>query len=111
LHASIEAITDRHSSEEVSEALREAAIPHSPITPIENVADLPFVSSTALKTVSPSGKAVRLPPPAVMTTELERLERTLPFAPAYGEHTDALLSEIGFSDSEIADFRERGVVA
>lgn len=111
LHASIEAITGRHSSGEVSAALRESAIPHSPITPIERVADLPFVAATALKTVSPDGKVVRLPPPAVMTEELERQERTLPFAPAYGANTDALLAEIGFSDSEISDFRERGVVA
>ncbi|MFC2164929.1 CaiB/BaiF CoA transferase family protein [Acidobacteriota bacterium] len=111
LHASIEALTKQHTSKEVSAALREAAIPHSPITPIEEVADLPFVASTALKTVSPDGKAVRLPPPAVMTEELERLERTLPFAPAYGENTDALLAEVGFSDPEIADLKERGVVA
>jgi len=111
LHAAIEAITREHTSAKVSAALREAAIPHSPITPIEKVADLPFVASTSLKTVSPEGKIVRLPPPAVMTEELERLERTLPFAPSYGEHTDTLLAEIGLSGSEITDLRERGVVA
>ena len=111
LHGSIEAITKQHTSEKVSAVLREAAIPHSPITPIEQVADLPFVTSAALKTVSPDGKTVRLPPPAVMTEELESLERTLTFAPAYGEHTDALLAEVGFSSPEIADLRERGVVA
>jgi itaconate CoA-transferase len=111
LHRSIEAITKQHPSEKVSAALRAAAIPHSPITPIEEVADLPFVASTALKTISPDGRIVRLPPPAVMTEELERLERTLPFAPAYGEHTDDILAEIGCSESEIRDLRERRIVA
>jgi crotonobetainyl-CoA:carnitine CoA-transferase CaiB-like acyl-CoA transferase len=111
LQESIKAIAQQHTSEEVSAALRDAGIPHSPITPIEKVADLPFVSSMALKTESPDGRTVRLPPPAVMTAELEHSGRTLPFAPSYGEHTDALLTEIGFSDGEIADLRERGVVA
>jgi len=111
LHGSIESITEQHPSEKVSAALKQAAIPHSPITPIEKVADLPFVASTALKTISPDGRTVRLPPPAVITEELERLQRTLPFAPAYGEHTHALLAETGFTDAEISDLRERGVVA
>ncbi|MCK4556296.1 MAG: CoA transferase, partial [Candidatus Aminicenantes bacterium] len=35
LHQAIETITQKHSSAEVSEVLTEAAIPHSPITPIE----------------------------------------------------------------------------
>ena len=111
LHASIEALTRQHTSEEVSRVLRESAIPHSPIMPIEKVAGLPFVASTALKTVSPEGQTVRLPPPAVMTARLEDLKRTLPFAPAYGEHTDSLLAEIGLSFEEIADLRDRRVVA
>jgi crotonobetainyl-CoA:carnitine CoA-transferase CaiB-like acyl-CoA transferase len=111
LHASIEAITRQHTSEEVSGILKESAIPHSPITPIEKVAILPFVASTALKTVSPDGRTVRLPPPAVMTEELEMRKRTLPFSPAYGEHTNSLLVEIGLSDSEIAVLKDRGIVA
>ena len=111
LHGSIESITEQSPSAKVSAALKDAAIPHSPITPIEKVANLPFVASTALKTISPDGRTVRLPPPAVMTAELERLQRTLPFAPAYGEHTHALLAETGFTDAEISDLMERGVVA
>jgi crotonobetainyl-CoA:carnitine CoA-transferase CaiB-like acyl-CoA transferase len=31
-------------------------------------------------------------------------------APAVGEHSDEILSEIGFSDEEIAGFRDAGIV-
>ncbi|MGB6338786.1 MAG: hypothetical protein WBF32_03350, partial [Candidatus Aminicenantaceae bacterium] len=96
---------------EVSRVLAESAIPHSPITPIENVADLPFVASSALRTTTPDGRSVRLPPPAVLTEYLNLQNKELPFAPAYGEHTDAMLAEIGLSQDEITSLRDRGIVA
>ncbi|MGD8537281.1 MAG: CoA transferase [Candidatus Aminicenantes bacterium] len=111
LHAAIERITRNHTSAEVSGVLTESSIPHSPITPIEEVADLPFIASMALCTKTPDGRTVRLPPPAVLTEHLEQQDKKLPFAPAYGEHTDALLSEIGISRNEIISLRDRGVVA
>lgn len=111
LHQAIEVITKKHLSAKVSEVLAEAGIPHSPITPIEEVPNLPFVSSTALKTTAPDGRIVRLPPPAVHTNYLEQIYRTLPFAPAYGEHTYTILSEVGLSSSEITSLRDRRVVA
>lgn len=110
LHRAIETITERRQSAEAAEALVEAGIPHSPITPIEKVLDLPFVSSSALKTTAPDGRVVRLPPPAVSTPHLEKINGILPFAPAYGEHTDTILEEAGLSSSEIASLREREIV-
>ena len=111
LHRAIEAITQKHPSAEVSRVLTEAAIPHSPITPIEEVPNLPFVASNSLQTTAPDGRTVRLPPPSQQTDYLEQINRNLPFAPAYGEHTDAILAEAGLSSSEIASLRERKVVA
>jgi len=111
LHKSIEAITQQHPSDKIANVLAEAGIPHSPITPIEDVPDLPFVSSNALRTTTPDGRAVRLPPPAVETDYLRQIKGTLPFAPAYGEHTDTILKEVGLSPPEIALLRERGIVA
>ena len=111
LHAAIEAITRKNPSAKVSEVLTEAAIPHSPITPIEDVPKLPFVSSNALRTTTPDGRTVRLPPPSVHTDYLEQINGSLPFAPAYGEHTDTILAEAGLSSSEIASLREREIVA
>ncbi len=111
LHAAIETITAAHPTDEVTAVLVAAGIPHAPITPIEKVPDLDFVAEKALKTVTPDGRVVRLPPPAAATEYLEQVNRTLPFAPAYGEHTDALLTESGLSSKEITDLHNHGVVA
>ena len=111
LHRGIEAITATVTAAEVATALSGAGIPHAPITPLEQIFDLPFVASAALRTVTPDGKTVRLPPPAVRTPHLERLGGELPFAPGYGEQTDAVLAEGGVSAEEIAALRESGTVA
>jgi crotonobetainyl-CoA:carnitine CoA-transferase CaiB-like acyl-CoA transferase len=111
LHRAIEAITVRESSQAVSRALARAEVPHAPITPIEGVAALPFVAKNHLRTIAPDGRVVRLPPAAVDTQHLAQLQGTLPFAPAYGEHTDAVLGEAGLSVTEIAALRREGAVA
>jgi crotonobetainyl-CoA:carnitine CoA-transferase CaiB-like acyl-CoA transferase len=111
LHASIEAITQRHSSIAVAKCLAAAGIPHAPITPVEDVLDLEFVASSALRTTAPDGRTVRLPPPAVSTAHLEANRKTLPFSPAYGEQTDAVLAEAGLDPEQIAELRKGGVVA
>ena len=111
LHQAIETITMEHSSEEISRALAGASIPHAPITPVEDVMSLPFVESVALRTVTPDGRTVRLPPPAVTTPHLEETGGCLPFAPEYGEHSRSLLAEIGLSASTIEALEEEGIVA
>jgi crotonobetainyl-CoA:carnitine CoA-transferase CaiB-like acyl-CoA transferase len=111
LHAAIEAVTGAHTAAEVSAVLTGVSIPHAPITPIEQVPELPFVKAAALSTVTPDDRTVRLPPPAVSTPFLEQLEGRLPFAPAYGEHTDAILAEVGCTPDEVTALREGDVVA
>jgi crotonobetainyl-CoA:carnitine CoA-transferase CaiB-like acyl-CoA transferase len=111
LFARIETITQRYPSATISDALTLAAIPHSPITAIEDVLNLPFISDTLLKTETPDGRGVRLPPPAQDTEYLEQIRGKLPFAPSYGEHTDDLLKEIGITRKEIQSLRADGVIA
>ncbi|MCP3993722.1 MAG: CoA transferase [bacterium] len=111
LHASIEALTREQSSEAVAAALASAAVPHSRITPIEEVWELPFVRSKALRTVAPDGRTIRLPPPAVGTPHLEDLERCLPFAPAYSGDSRSIFAEVGLSAEEIAELENTGVAA
>jgi len=111
LHQAIADVTRARLTAEVADALTAAAVPHAPITPIEEVMDLPFVASCALHTEAPDGRTVRLPPAAVDTPFLEASQRCLRFAPRYGEHTDAVLGEAGLAAGEITGLRERGVVA
>ena len=110
LHARIAAITSAEPASAVGAVLARAQIPHAPITPIERVMDLPFVAEAALHTQTPAGRSVRLPPPAVSTPFLEASGREIGFAPAYGEHTAAVLREAGLPDEEITTLVREGVV-
>jgi len=111
LHGEIGEVTRTVSSVEVAASLAAAGVPHAPITPIEAVMDLPLVRDLLLRTTAPDGRVVRLPPAAVGTPALAAADGELGFAPAYGEHTDALLAEVGLSSAEILGLREGGVVA
>lgn len=104
-------LMSQRSTQENSEVLAKTAIPHSPITPIEGVVDLPFMPKNLLRTTAPNGREIRLPPPAVQTSYLESQNREMPFCPGYGEQTDAILEEVGFGESEVERLREDGVVA
>ncbi len=111
LHGGIAQITAQAPASDVAAVLARAAIPHAPITPVERVFELPFVAEAALRTTAPDGRVVRLPPPAVPTDHLSSTGGELPFAPGYGEHTDALLEEIGIGPDERASLRRCGAVA
>lgn len=107
----IAAITSRRSAEEISEHLSRARVPNAPISPIEKVMELPFLAPSLLRTTSPAGATVRLPPAAVDTPHLTDRGGELPFAPAYGEHTDQVLSEVGLGAGDLERLRGRGVIA
>ena len=111
LHRRVGEITARHATDAVAAAMARAGVPHSRITAVDEVMDLEFVAKTHLRTTAPDGRQIRLPPPAVPTAHLEALGGELPFAPAYGENTDAVLSEVGLGEDEIEDLRLQGVVA
>jgi crotonobetainyl-CoA:carnitine CoA-transferase CaiB-like acyl-CoA transferase len=110
LHLQIASQTRQYDSAAVAAVLEEASIPHSPITPIEEVPDLSFFKEAALQTVAPDGKVVHLPPPAVPVEHLDSIDRTLPFPPAYGEDTVAVLTEAGFTSTEIDSLKADGTI-
>lgn len=110
LHREIADITRRIATSDVGRALASASIPHAPITPVEQVMELEALRGAWLSTRAPDGRRIRLPPPGARTEYLDSVGGELPFAPAYGEHTDQVLAELGLASRDVADLRERGVV-
>ncbi len=47
---------------------------------------------------------------ALDTPHLARVNNELSLPPDYGEHNDSVFTEVGITDTELADLRERGIV-
>lgn len=92
----------------IAHDLRAARIPHSQINTIREVHELPAIRERMPSTIGPNGNRIRLAPAAV---DLPDLRTEYDFAPAYGEHTDSVLSEVGLSSSEIRELRIEGIIA
>jgi crotonobetainyl-CoA:carnitine CoA-transferase CaiB-like acyl-CoA transferase len=110
LNAEIAAITRRRSSATWIEELNKAGVPCGPINKMNEVFADPQVRHlnitrrvphAALGEVEVVGQAV----------ELSRTPWSVHSAtPEQGEHTDAVLAELGYGAAEVADLRKRGVV-
>src|SRR5262245_6696592 len=94
---------------EAIEQLERARIPCGPVYELEEVLNDPQVKARDLLRESPVDNAsVPLVNPAVRLNKTPAEIRHP--APKLGEHTDAVLAELGFSVAEIAAFREQGVL-
>ncbi|MFL6797200.1 MAG: CaiB/BaiF CoA transferase family protein [Xanthobacteraceae bacterium] len=110
LNAVIAEITARMSSDELIERLNEAGIPCGPIYSIDQTFADPQVrhlgiaqpvSSSSLGTISLLGQ------PFTLSRTPSRL---VSGAPEYGEHTDQILLENGYSLDDITRFRQCGAI-
>ncbi|HEX3954377.1 MAG TPA: CoA transferase [Stellaceae bacterium] len=110
LNAAIEAITATRDSAEWIEKFNAAGVPAGPIYAIDQVFADPQVrhlgiaqpvEHAALGRLDLVGQAVSLSrTPSQLRTA----------SPEAGEHTDAILHELGYSDSDVAGLRERRIV-
>jgi formyl-CoA transferase len=110
LNAAIEEVTQARDSAEWIERLNAAGVPSGPIYLIDQVFADPqvrhlgiaqAVDHPALGTMELVGQAVTL------SRSPSRLRTASPEA---GEHTDAILRALGYSDTDLAGLRQRGVV-
>jgi len=99
------------TSEEALAELEKARIPAGPVYSPQQALDDPHIKAmNYLKPVDFPG----VPGPApIMETPL-RLSRSpgtlRERAPVLGEHTEAILGELGYSEAEIAGFRDEGII-
>jgi crotonobetainyl-CoA:carnitine CoA-transferase CaiB-like acyl-CoA transferase len=110
LNAAIAAITETRDSAEWIDRFNEAGVPAGPIYAIDQVFADPqvkhlriaqSVEHRALGRIELVGQAVSLSrTPSRLATA----------SPDPGEHTEAILRELGYSDSDIAGLRERRIV-
>ncbi len=110
LNAEINVRTRQRTSAEWIEILNDAGLPCGPINTIDQTFADPQVrhlgiatpvEHATLGTIEVVGQAVTL------TRTRQRMRNA---APEKGEHTDAILSELGYGAEEIADLREQRIV-
>jgi phenylsuccinyl-CoA transferase len=107
LHADIAAIMARHATAEITSDLAAATIPHAPINTIPEVQRMEALKHKLTRTVTPDGKTIRMQPMAV---DVASGRSELGFPAKYGEHTEAILTEIGYTAGELTAFRDTGVI-
>ena len=99
------------SSEEWLAQLDREQVPCAPIQTREDLLTDPQVAANELivESTHPHAGAMRQPRPAA---RFEGTPATLrSFAPTLGEHTDAILEELGVGADEIASLRASGTIA
>jgi crotonobetainyl-CoA:carnitine CoA-transferase CaiB-like acyl-CoA transferase len=99
-------VTRGHTTDEVAATLSAATIPWARINDIREVRALPALADAFTTTRTPDGRAIRMQPAAV---SLPGMRREFPFPPKYAEHTQAVLAEAGFDETEIAALVRDGV--
>ena len=99
------------TSKEVLEAMEAVRLPAGPVLSPQEVLEDPHIAAKGLfQPVSYPG--LDKPAPLMKTpVELSRTPGEIRTrAPTLGEHTDQIMGELGYTDSEIAELREKRVV-
>ncbi len=101
----------KRTTEEAMGDLEEARVPCGKVYDLNEVFDDPQVQARELiKFVEYPDGAQPVPVPNTPVRLSETSGEVRRRAPMLGEHTDAVLRELGFNDAEIADFRASSVI-
>ena len=108
MHAEIEAVFSQLKTAEVIERLERADIANARLNSVEEFWRHPQLAARGrwAKVGSPGGELDALKPPA----NISGMEPRMDPIPALGEHTGAILAELGYGTAEIERLRARGVV-
>jgi len=106
----IGAWTARHEADDVVRILNEAQVPNGKIYSIADIArDPQYLAREMIREITlPDGKPVKVPG---IVPKLSDTPGDLAWpGPTLGEHTDAVLRELGYREEEITALRGRGIV-
>jgi itaconate CoA-transferase len=103
----LRAVFARYTTEELTQDLKGAQIPCSLVHNIYEVAELQAIKTKLTRTIMPDGTRLNLQP---LPVDIAGGPRELSFAPRYGEHSRAILEEVGLDDVEIEHLVKAGVV-
>jgi len=108
LDQAVQEVFRKLTAAEIVARLEAAQIANARMNTVEEFADHPQLEARNRWTTvnSPVGPLKALLPPVSM----EHVETVMNEVPALGQQTDAILGELGFDSSEIAAWREAGVI-
>jgi len=112
LNKSINAITEKHTSEELIELFNSITVPISKIKNVNEVVQDPLVTKRILTSEDPkTGTKVTLAPPPNMTPFLKESNRKLSFPPRFGEQNQEIYGDVlGYDEDTLAGFKEKGII-
>ncbi len=110
LHAAVESVLGERPRSEWVERFNTAGVPCGPINAIDELFDDPQVRHLGLvqSLERSDGSAIDyLGQPVTLSRTPSRVSR---HTPSLGEHTDALLNELGYDAAQVAALRKRGII-
>ncbi len=112
LNKALNAITEKHTTDELVALFNRLTIPISKIKAIPEVVMDPLVERRLLYSTDPkTGMKLTLAPAPTMTPHLEEIHRQMSFPPRFGEQNQEIYGKVlGYSDADLARLKEKKVI-
>ncbi len=112
LNKAINAITGKHTTEDLIALFNRITLPISKIKTIPEVLDDPLVEQRLVhSTDRKTGLKLTLAPPPTMTSYLEGVHRQMSFPPRFGEDNQEVYGKLlGYSEGDLARLKEKKVI-